>query len=169
MTGERRFLIREATPADNDRLTEIFCASRADAFPTSQLRAESVVDFLRETEGEVVLVASDSDGRIRGWMSIWQPESFVHHLYVDPPVQGRGAGRSLLMALPRWVPPPFTLKCLRANDKAMTYYTKLGWVEIGSGTDTEGDYALLEWRLNAVPPNFPSRAARIRGRALDDS
>lgn len=169
MTGERRFLVREATPADNDRLTGIFCASRADAFPTSQLRADTVEDFLRETEGEVVLVASDSDGCIQGWMSIWQPNSFVHHLYVDPLVQGRGAGRSLLMALPRWVPPPYTLKCLRANAKAMNYYTNLGWVEIGSGTDTEGDYALLEWRMNAPLPHPAARAPEKASRPRDEA
>jgi GNAT superfamily N-acetyltransferase len=161
MTQARRFLIREATPADRDRLTEIFRVVRTMIFPTSPIRAESVDDFLRETTGELVLVASDSDGVIQGWISIWQPESFVHHLYVDPSIQGRGVGRSLLAALPRWVPPPYRLKCLRANIAAMDYYTRRGWIEIGSGASEEGGYALLEWRLNVPPPTLFPRAARI--------
>jgi GNAT superfamily N-acetyltransferase len=161
MTHARRFLIREATPADRDRLTEIFRVVRTMIFPTSPIRAESVDDFLRETTGELVLVASDSDGVIQGWISIWQPESFVHHLYVDPSIQGRGVGRSLLGALPRWVAPPYRLKCLQANAAAMDYYTRCGWIAVGSGASEEGDYALLEWRLNTAPPNPPSRAARV--------
>ena len=157
MTGVRRFLIREAASADSDRLTEIFRAARAASFPNSPIRADRIEDFLRETEGELVLVALDSDARIQGWMSIWQPKSFIHHLYVDPPVQGRGVGRSLLMALPRWVPPPYSLKCLRANDTAMRYYTRLGWAEIGAGTNEEGGYAILEWRMNVPQPHQVTR------------
>ena len=87
MTGEQRFLIREAASADSDRLTEIFRAARAASFPNSPIRADRIEDFLRETEGELVLVALDSDARIQVWMSIWQPKSFIHHLYVDPLVQ----------------------------------------------------------------------------------
>ena len=162
MTGVRRFLIREAASADSDRLTEIFRAARAASFPNSPIRADRIEDFLRETEGELVLVALDSDARIQGWMSIWQPKSFIHHLYVDPLVQRQGAGRSLLMALPRWVSPPYTLKCLRANATALGYYIRNGWTEIGSGVDAEeGEYALLEWRENVPLPRLVPEAPRV--------
>ncbi|HIE89654.1 MAG: GNAT family N-acetyltransferase [bacterium] len=32
-----------------------------------------------------------------GFISIWSPEKFVHHLYVDPKYQGRGVATILCL------------------------------------------------------------------------
>ncbi len=39
--------------------------------------------FEREASGERILVAEDEQRRVIGFVSVYEPGSFVHHLYVD--------------------------------------------------------------------------------------
>jgi len=39
-------------------------------------------DFARDTEGEVLLVAVGSDDKPEAFISVWEQDAFIHHLYV---------------------------------------------------------------------------------------
>jgi ribosomal protein S18 acetylase RimI-like enzyme len=139
------YVLREAESDDARRLGRIFREARTGIFRSPPAETDDVKEFRRQADGELVLVATNMDGQVFGWMSVWLPESFVHHLYVDPTFQRCGVGRFLLDALPGRVPVPYTLKCVRSNRGAMAFYDRLGWTEIGSGDSEDGAYALLQW------------------------
>ena len=77
-------------------------------------------------------------------VSVWEPDAFIHHLYVRNGWRQKGIGKQLLNALDTRFPKPWRLKCLRANDKALAFYLRHGWLEISSGESDDGPYALLE-------------------------
>lgn len=99
-------------------------------------------DLEEQSKGETIIVA-ESGGHILGFVSIWVLENFVHHLYVHLDHQGRGVGRLLLEEAARICPGDLTLKCVKANQRAMTFYRRTGWTEASSGVGPEGDYALF--------------------------
>ena len=137
------FSIREATPYDNPDLSHIYwtCSQQADWLPSS---AKNQVDFARDTEGEIIWVAVDCNGQVLGFVSIWRPDSFVHHLYIAPSAQGQGIGSALLASLTECIPRPWRLKCVQSNTIALTFYQKQGWKKVGDGHSPTGDYWLLE-------------------------
>ena len=91
-----------------------------------------------------MLVAVGISGDPEGFISVWEPDAFVHHLYVRRPDRRRGVGGTLLDSLDGRIPRPWRLKCLRANDEALAFYLNRSWKEISSGEGDEGPFALLE-------------------------
>lgn len=100
-------------------------------------------DFDTQTCGERVLVAEDDAGAATGFVSVWEPDAFIHHLYVSPGRQRQGIGRALLQAA-GWPRLPLRLKCLARNEAALAFYRAHGFVETGTGTADDGDYLVLE-------------------------
>jgi GNAT superfamily N-acetyltransferase len=103
-------------------------------------------DFLRDTEGEALFVAVGNNGDPHGFISVWEPEAFIHHLYVRQDSRGRGVGGLLMEFVRDRIPMPWRLKCVRANARAIAFYLGRGWVEVGSGIGDEGPFALMERR-----------------------
>ena len=89
------------------------------------------------------MAVGDSD-EPEGFISVWEPESFIHHLYVRSSSRGHGIGGALVDALSARIPRPWRLKCLRANSAATAFYLSRGWREVSSGTGDEGAFAVLE-------------------------
>ena len=56
-------------------------AARAAWLPTS-VRYEA--NLAEESRGETILVAENEVQDLVGFVSVWEPESFIHHLYVRP-------------------------------------------------------------------------------------
>ena len=100
-------------------------------------------NFTRDTEGEAVLVAIGSTGEPEGFISVWEPDSFIHHLYVRSSARGKGVGETLLDSLNGRIPKPWRLKCLRANAEAFGFYLKRGWTEVSSGSSEDGPFGTL--------------------------
>lgn len=138
--------IRRAEASDLSALADIFLTTRLQAFhwcDPSSFRRE---DFVTQTNGEVIHVAEGPDGEgLLGFISVWPPESFVHHLYVVSGGQRRGTGTALLESLSPWLPLPHRLKCLQENHAALAFYRKHGWTEQGRGSDALGDYLVMEY------------------------
>ena len=107
-------------------------------------RTISVVDFEREIDGELTLVAI-VDERIVGYISIWEPDWFIHHLYVDPIAHGTGIGTALISYLAGLAAShQISLKCQLANTRAIGFYKSLGFSETPeNGTDEFGDWLRL--------------------------
>jgi GNAT superfamily N-acetyltransferase len=92
--------------------------------------------------GETQLLALDGD-RLLGFISLWERDSFIHHLHVHPDAVKRGVGRTLLHALPGWSTTPYQLKCVTQNTNALAFYGANSFVQIGGGRTADQDYFLL--------------------------
>ncbi len=92
----------------------------------------------------MLFVAVGSDDEPEGFISVWKSEAFIHHLYVRPISRRKGVGKLLLKSLGALLPKPWRLKCLRANDGALSFYFSQGWKEVSSGDGDEGPFAILE-------------------------
>lgn len=136
--------IRLATASDHPELSRIFLSARRESFVWCDPLSFHLHDFAKQTTGEKIYLADGADFGALGFISIWEPDGFVHHLYVAPEWQGCGIGTLLLQSLHAWLPLPYRLKCLLANTVAYDFYLKRGWREIETGSDPLGDYALME-------------------------
>lgn len=99
----------------------------------------SIDEFLAVIEGEEVLVARIAE-KVVGFVSIWEPENFLHHLFVAPENQRKGIGKALILESVRRYSLPMSLKCIKANVEARRFYESLGWQPGEEGIGTEGLY-----------------------------
>jgi ribosomal protein S18 acetylase RimI-like enzyme len=83
---------------------------------------------------------------IAGFLTLWEPDNFIHMLYILPAFQGSGAGRALLAALPDWPRRRYRLKCLVKNTRAIAFYRAIGFEIVGDGASPEGDYKDMQLR-----------------------
>jgi len=136
------FRVRPFEEKDRQQLAAIYRECRTEA---TWLRTPVMEpDFSRDTEGEVLLVAVGSDDQPEGFVSVWEADRFIHHLYVRAGSRQKGIGTQLLESLRPRLPMPWRLKCVRANDGALAFYLRQGWLEISSGVGEDGPYAVLE-------------------------
>ncbi|WP_232515188.1 GNAT family N-acetyltransferase [Burkholderia ambifaria] len=78
--------------ADMPALRELFLRSRREAFVWQPAGAFRLADFDAQTDGERLRVAEDDGGQLAGFVSVWEPDHFIHHLYVHRPHHRRGIG-----------------------------------------------------------------------------
>ena len=131
--------------ADRPALRALFLQARRATFHWRAADDFQPGDFDEQTRGERVLVAEDEAGAVTGFVSVWEPDSFVHHLYVAPDRQRQGIGQALLRAA-GWPQVALRLKCLTRNESALAFYRAHGFVETDAGLAEDGDYLLLESR-----------------------
>lgn len=143
------WVVRPAREQDMGELAEIYLRVRRETFRWVDPDRFSLEDFAVHTNGERLFVCENENGLVAGFAAVWEPDDFIHMLYILPVFQGRGAGKALLAALPDWPMRRYRLKCLVKNTHAMTFYRKLGFEIIGDGASPEGDYK--EMRLNGSP------------------
>ena len=103
-----------------------------------------VEDFRDATRGEFIFIAV-RDGSLVGFVSVWKPSCFVHHLFVDPVFQGRGVGSALLRHVAMLAGDrPLSLKCQLENHSALRFYESRGFQPTASrGCDEFGDWVEL--------------------------
>ena len=135
--------MRPFTEGDRATLEALYRACRLEAL-WLPIAARARSHFSRDTRGERIHVAVGPAGEPDGFISAWEPDAFIHHLYVRSAVRGRGVGGMLLDSLSGHVARPWRLKCLRSNTRALAFYLKRHWKEVSSGEGDEGPYALLE-------------------------
>lgn len=132
--------IIEHRESDEESLYNLFSKLRKAVYNDA---SSSKSDFLRETEGEEILVAL-CDKDIVGFVSVWVADNFVHHLYVEEKYQNRKIGTLLLRSVIAKTGIPLRLKCVEANTKAIEFYRKKGFIEKGRGQTESGPYILFE-------------------------
>jgi ribosomal protein S18 acetylase RimI-like enzyme len=134
-------LVRRASVRDYVTCAAIFARGWAHAFP--QLPREITrATFDAETEDEMILVAEDNRALL-GWAGFYREDNFLHHLYVDPPFHGRGAGRALVDAVRAAAMAPISLKCSLSNAPARAFYARLGFTEGERGEDQYGAWVRI--------------------------
>ena len=94
MTHDSKFEIREIARGEHAACAIIHINAWNSAFSDFPRKID-LADFERETEGERILVGL-LNGQIVAYASIWEPDWFIHHLYVDPLAQRVGLGRVLM-------------------------------------------------------------------------
>jgi len=135
------FRVRPFEERDRPALEAIYRECRSEA---TWLHSAREPNFSRDTDGEAMLVAVGSRDEPKGFLSVWEPEAFVHHLYVRHESRNKGIGTQLLNALTTRLPKPWRLKCVRSNGAALAFYLDHGWLEVSSGVGEDGPFALLE-------------------------
>ena len=116
--------------------------------PDAPAGSFQLTDLDRQTQGELILVAEAASpggsSEQVGFISIQEADYFIHHLMVDAAVHGNGVGRLLLRHLPEWGQARYRLKCLCSNTRATAFYKALGFIQIGTGMDADGEFAVFE-------------------------
>ncbi|WP_289661851.1 GNAT family N-acetyltransferase [Flavobacterium panacagri] len=128
---------------DLEPLQKIFLEERKRTFTWVDTSEFELEDFDKQTHGEYILTAL-LDNTAVGFISIWMPNNFIHHLYVDHEYQGKNIGTELLKMAITKINFPVTLKCLVNNTKAVDFYTKKGFIEKKQGQSNNGTYILFE-------------------------
>jgi GNAT superfamily N-acetyltransferase len=138
VTGLR---LRRFRASDAEACRRIFEAAWRVARP-DRPRSVSPEELARLLLGERVTVA-ERGREILGFVALYEPNAFVHHLYVAPTWHGRGVGRMLLAHAVAQAGGAASLKVMGANAGARAFYARLGWVEAGRGEDEWGEWLLL--------------------------
>lgn len=135
----RRFL-----ESDRKALRAVYLETRSQVFTwinAASLRAD---DFDRDTEGETIWVGA-CDGRPVAFASIWEPENFIHNLFVHPRAAGQGLGSALLRECLDHLGRPAALKCVAENFAAAGFYQAQGWKCVEEGIGPHGVYLLMHF------------------------
>jgi len=135
------FRVRPFEERDRSALEAIYRECRSEA---TWLPASHQSNLARDTEGESLTVAVGSNDEPEGFISVWEPEGFIHHLYVRNQSRRKGIATQLLDSLTPRLPRPWRLKCVRTNEVALAFYRRHGWLEVSSGFGEDGPYAVLE-------------------------
>lgn len=135
--------IVEARNKDYDALKELFLKERQRTFLWLDTSEFQLDDFEKSTRGEYILTALIDDIPV-GFISIWMPTRFIHHLYIDKNHQGKKVGTALIKAAIAATQLPLTLKCLENNLVAIEFYKHKGFVEKEKGQSSNGAFILFE-------------------------
>jgi len=135
--------IRSFEEQDRQKLSEIYLLCRIQTFYWTDSSLFTLNDFDAHTRDEDIWVA-EYDDQIAGFMAVWPPDAFIHHLYVDVAHRGKGVGKALLDLAAQTYPSPLSLKCLVKNEAALQFYRALGWQVVEEGRDTLGEYFLMK-------------------------
>lgn len=113
-------VVEEAKNIHLPHLRSIFLNERRRTFIEQDIAEFKLEDFDKQTQGEYILTALIDHIPV-GFISIWTPNNFVHHLYVDNAYQGKKIGTQLLKAAIQKTAFPITLKCLVSNTRAIDF------------------------------------------------
>lgn len=118
--------VRPFTSSDNPKLSKIYLECRLVTFHWLPREQFQLADFEKDTEGESILVLTNNLVPI-GFIAIWMPDHFIHHLFIDPNHQGKGHGKVLLSEGLKIIGKPARLKCVVQNSRACKFYERNGW------------------------------------------
>ncbi|MGD8560050.1 MAG: GNAT family N-acetyltransferase [Gammaproteobacteria bacterium] len=130
--------INEARTDEVNGLLHIFNEARSSTTGFEN-RNTDLEYFLKDIKGERIYVISVNNSRA-GFLSIWEQENFIHHLYILPEFQNEGLGKALIEECVRRHGLPLSLKCLKANERACAFYEKNGWRAETLAEGPEGPY-----------------------------
>ena len=138
------FQIEEFDAGHAEDLRRIFLEARLETFFWLAPAHLALSDFDKTTEGERILVATNN-GTPVGFIACWEPDNFIHSLFVDPKFTGKGVGKLLLNSCLAIIGRPATLKCIKENTNALRFYYAQGWIKQARGRSSEGTYYLLSY------------------------
>ena len=135
--------VREFTEDDLNALRTVYLETRRQAFSWLDGDSLKLDDFDKDTHGERIWVYELSK-EIIGFVSIWEPEDFIHHLFILPEFLRQGYGSQLLATAMGSMSHPAKLKCVSQNIAALNFYHSKGWRTISKGISSDGEYHLMQ-------------------------
>ncbi|KAF2517017.1 GNAT family N-acetyltransferase [Flavobacterium foetidum] len=142
-------IITEARNSDFPYLRTLFLNERIATFSWLDTAKFKLEDFDKETQGELILIVI-LDEKPVGFISIWIPNNFIHHLYIQQQYQNTGLATALLKTAIEKTKLPIRLKCLVKNTKAVNFYRRKGFIEKSKGQSPNGEYILFELTKNTL-------------------
>ena len=139
---KNNLLIRKVIVNDYDKLREIYCKIRSEEFAWVYNVLPS--DFDNSTQGEIIFTAL-IDGKIAGFISIWEEDKFIHNLFVSKEYRKHGIGKALINQTLLTFGTPLTLKCVKENQNSVNFYLTNGWQIESEEIGTEGAYYLMSY------------------------
>ncbi len=124
-------------------LRKLFLEVRQKTFSWKDSSSFRLDDFDSETKGERVLIAL-CNAEIAGFISVWLPDNFVHHLFVYSRFQNLGVGSKLLEKAITKFGLPISLKCLERNNNAVEFYKRKGFTAKATGGEGDNRYIFFE-------------------------
>ncbi len=121
-------VVRAFIDDDASACAEIFDLAGRQAFFWVPWPRMDQAAFTRVTCDEIVRVAV-LGGAVMGFIGIYVPDKFIHHLYVHPKAQRIGLGNALLSDAEAFLGPGAHLKCQMRNLPARSFYRARGWTE----------------------------------------
>lgn len=135
--------IRRVSAEDFSALRKIYERVRKESFFWMDSREIRPEDFDRDTEGEEIWAAWQGE-EAAGFISLWVPERFIHHLFVSRTFQGQGIGTGLIRKAAEIYGLPLSLKCVCDNRRALDFYCSRGWRITERGKSGEETWYRLE-------------------------
>ncbi|HAS6073917.1 GNAT family N-acetyltransferase [Vibrio vulnificus] len=135
--------IKEFSVCNLESLRKLYLDSRRDSFPWLKTDSFRLEDFDRDSQGERIWL-SEVLGNAAGFISIWEADNFVHHLYVATEYQGQGIGAMLLNGAKAKYG-NLSLKCMAQNQKALSFYMSQGFEIVSQVDDELGGYYYMSF------------------------
>ena len=137
------FEIFDFDERDRPELRKLYFAVKTETFKWLGVSEKSMDTFDQDTKGEEILVIKNGE-EIAGFISVWLPDNFIHHLYVLKQYQRMGLGNRLVKAVRARLKGPLSLKCIAENTSAVRFYELTGWKVKSRGNSDHGMYTLFE-------------------------
>ncbi|CAB1262048.1 TPA: GNAT family N-acetyltransferase [Vibrio cholerae] len=135
--------IKEFSACNLESLRKLYLDSRRDSFTWLKTDSFRLEDFDRDSQGERIWL-SEVLGNLAGFLSIWEHDSFVHHLYVATEYHGQGVGTMLLNGAKAKYG-NLSLKCMVQNQKALNFYLSQGFEIVSQVDDELGGYYYMSF------------------------
>jgi GNAT superfamily N-acetyltransferase len=123
--------IRPARSDEYDAIARVwmdsFCSTGL-AEPSNFLLANLRARIPFEIEKGWSLFVADDNGALAAMLALHLPRMYLDQLFVAPPYQGQGLGRTLLGFTREQLPDEIELRCIRENEKAWRWYEHEGFV-----------------------------------------
>ena len=142
MNKEKDIYIRRTIETDMEELRSIYLEVRKNEFNWVDNTFATLLDFDSCTNGETIFTAVVNN-KIAGFISIWEPDKFIHNLFVAKDFRNMGLGKALLNAAVKKCGVPLTLKCVKDNTKSVDFYLANGWSIEKEEDDGCGTYYLM--------------------------
>ncbi|HEY0275966.1 MAG TPA: GNAT family N-acetyltransferase [Paenirhodobacter sp.] len=144
--------LRGATPADYDRIAEIWHASASlpDVGPPVM---PSRTELRRRLDCEMAIgwqvTVAVTDAQITGFVAMIPPEAILAELFLSPEWIGLGIGKALLDHAKAAMPMGFSLRTTSANARARHFYRREGLIAIGTAAHPRSGHAMTRygWRM----------------------
>jgi len=140
---DMEFEISDFEERDRPELRNLYHNVKRDTFRWMGVPDNNEDTFDRDTKGEEILVIKKGD-EIAGFVSVWLPDNFIHHLYVLKQYQRMGLGKNLVNAVRARLKGPLSLKCIEENVSAVKFYESTGWKAKSKGISDHGMYIVFE-------------------------
>lgn len=135
-------IIKKFETSDLPALAQLYLEERQRTFHWMPKESFKMYDFFKDTLNEEIYVIFDRVMTV-GFISIWKPDNFIHHLYIDSKYHKKGYGKKLLEYGLKHMGRPASLKCVVRNENAVQFYKSQGWKIKETAKDEMGPYHLF--------------------------